>query len=252
MDGDNYIRIYSFMRKMGLSGVKRDVYALIYGFTKNGKDTWFNGSANYIVEWTGSRRSVLDALKELTTDGLLIKQYYYKNGAKYCRYRAVVPEGIVTGKCKGCECNACGKFGGVVDKPEEPEEAPNQKTWFKDFWEQYPRNHLGRKMGKTLAAKRFKSKIKKESDYNLLMQALDSYNQYISNSNMNRKFIKHGSTWMNEWEDWLENDIGDVKQSSGLSIDERIAEMNARQKSNIINVTPHNKQMVLAGATRVS
>ena len=37
MDGDNYIRIYSFMRKMGLSGVKRDVYALIYGFTKNSK-----------------------------------------------------------------------------------------------------------------------------------------------------------------------------------------------------------------------
>ena len=77
MDGDNYIRIYSFMRKMGLSGVKRDVYALIYGFTKNGKNTWFNGSANYIVEWTGSRRSVLDALKELTADGLLIKQYYF-------------------------------------------------------------------------------------------------------------------------------------------------------------------------------
>ena len=43
MDGDNYIRIYSFMRKMGLLGVKRDVYALIYGFTKNGKNTWKGG-----------------------------------------------------------------------------------------------------------------------------------------------------------------------------------------------------------------
>jgi hypothetical protein len=54
---------------------------------------------------------------------------------------------------------------------------------------------------------------------------------------------------MNEWEDWLENDIGDVKQSSGLSIDERIAEMNARQNLNIINVTPYNKQMVLVGGS---
>jgi hypothetical protein len=107
-------------------------------------------------------------------------------------------------------------------------------------------------MGKTLAAKRFNSKIKKESDYKLLMQAIDRYNQYIDNKNIQIEYIKHGSTWMNEWKDWLENDIGDIKQSSWLSIDERIAEMNARQNSNIINVTPHNKQMVLAGATRVS
>ena len=241
MDGDNYIRIYSFMRKMGLSGVKRDVYALIHGFTKNGKNAWFNGSINYIVEWTGSRRSVLDALKQLTDDGLLIKQYYYKNGAKHCRYRAVVPEGIVTGKCKGCECNVCGKFGGSVGKPEE---ASNQKTWFKEFWVKYPR-----KMGKTLAAKRFMSKIKKESDYKLLMQAIDRYNQYIDNKNIQSEYIKHGSTWMNEWEDWLENDIGDIKQSSGLSIDERIAEMNARQNLNVINVTPYNNQMVLVGCS---
>ncbi len=242
MDGDNYIRIYSFMRKMGLSGVKRDVYALIYGFTKNSKKTWFNGSINYIVEWTGSRRSVLDALKELTTDGLLVKEDYYKNGTKFCRYRAVVPDGIKSGKCKGCECNACGKFGDLVAKPERKK--PDQETWFNNFWKQYPR-----KMGKTLATKRFKSKIKKQSDYELLMQAVDRYNQYIDNKNIRGEYIKHGSTWMNEWADWLENDIGDVKQSSGLSIDERIAEMNARQNSNIINVTPYNKQMVLVGGS---
>lgn len=231
MDNDNYIKIYAFMRKMGLSGVKRDVYALIYGFTKKGKNEWFNGSANYIVEWTGSRRSVLDALKELTTDGLLVKEYYYKNGAKYCRYRAVVPEGIVTGKCKGCECNACGKFGALVAKPEE--EKPDQKTWFNNFWKQYPR-----KMGKTLAAKRFKSKIKKQSDYDLLMKALDRYNQYVSNSNIQSEYIKYGSTWMGEWEDWLENDIGETEQRFAKSIDERIADMNARQSIGIIDVTP--------------
>lgn len=244
MDGDNYIRIYSFMRRMGLSGVKRDVYALIYGFTKNGKNTWFNGSVNYVVEWTGSRRSVLDALKELTSDGFLIKENYCKNGAKYCRYRAIVPKGVVTGKCKGCKCNGCGKFGGLVVAKEEAGEAPIQKTWFNEFWEKYPR-----KMGKTLASKRFKSNIKKESDYRLLMQAIDRYNQYIDNKNIQIEYIKHGSTWMNEWKDWIENDIGDVKQSSGLSIDDRIAEMNARQNSKIINVTPYNSQMVLVGGS---
>jgi hypothetical protein len=231
MDNDNYIKIYAFMRKMGLSGVKRDVYALIYGFTKKGKNEWFNGSSSYIAEWTGSKRSVLDALKELTTDGLLVKEDYYKNGAKFCRYRAVVPDGIKSGKCKGCGCNACGKFGGLVAKPEE--EKPDQETWFKNFWGKYPR-----KMGKTLAAKRFKSKIKKESDYNLLMQALDRYNQYVSSSNIQREYIKHGSTWMGEWEDWLENDIGGTDQQFTKSIDERIADMNARQGLGIIDVTP--------------
>lgn len=245
MDNDNYIKIYAFMRKMGLSGVKRDVYALIYGFTKKGKNEWFNGSSSYIAEWTGSKRSVLDALKELTTDGLLIKEDYYKNGAKFCRYRAVVPEGVKSGKCKGCECNACGKFGGLVAKPEE--EKTDQETWFNNFWDQYPLNHMGRKMGKKLATQRFKSKIKKESDYNLLMQALDCYNQYISKSNMNRKFIKHVSSWMNQWEDWLENDIGETEQRFAKSIDDRIADMNARQNLGIINVTPNNKKAKLVG-----
>lgn len=240
MDNDNYIKIYAFMRKMGLSGVKRDVYALIYGFTKKGKNEWFNGSSGYIAEWTGSKRSVLDALKELTTDGLLVKEDYYKNGARFCRYRAVVPQGIVTGKCKGCECNACGKFGGLVAKPEE--EKPDQKAWFNDFWDKYPR-----KMGKTLAAKRFKSKIKKQSDYELLMQAVDRYNQYISNLNIKREYIKHGSTWMGEWEDWLEIDIGETEQQFAKSIDERIADMNARQGVGIINVTPNNKKAELVG-----
>lgn len=242
MDNDNYIKIYAFMRKMGLSGVKRDVYALIYGFTKKGKNEWFNGSSSYISEWTGSKRSVLDALKELTTDGLLVKEDYYKNGTKFCRYRAIVPEGIKPGKCKGCGCNACGRFGGLVAKPEE--EKPDQKAWFNDFWGKYPR-----KMGKTLAAKRFKSKIKKKSDYELLIQAVDRYNQYISNLNIKREYIKHGSTWMGEWEDWLDNDIGYSKQSSGLSIDQRIADMNARQNLGIINVTPNNKRAELVGVS---
>jgi hypothetical protein len=70
------------------------------------------------------------------------------------------------------------------------------------------------------------------------MKALDRYNQYVSNSNIQREYIKHGSTWMGEWEDWLENDIGDAKQSSGLSIDQRIADMNARQGIGVIDVTP--------------
>ena len=119
----------------------------------------------------------------------------------------------------------------MVAKPEG--EKPDQKTWFNNFWKQYPR-----KMGKTLAAKRFKSKIKKQSDYDLLMKALDRYNQYVSNSNIQREYIKHGSTWMGEWEDWLENDIGDAKQQSVKSIDQRIADMNARQGVGIIDVTP--------------
>jgi hypothetical protein len=45
----------------------------------------------------------------------------------------------------------------------------------------------------------------------------------------------------------LDNDIGDSKQSSGLSIDQRIAEMNARQNLGIINVTPNNKRAELVG-----
>lgn len=237
MDGDNYIKIYSFMRKMGLSGVKRDVYALIYGFTKHSENAWFNGSSGYIVEWTGSKRSVLEALKELTSEKLIIKQMDYRNGSKFCRYRVVVPDSIATGKCKGCKCDEFGKLGIVATKPDEDKALgiSDKSQWFLDFWSKYPR-----KMGKTVAEKRFKSQIKNHADYQLLIDAVNRYKQYILNNQTQREFIKHGSTWMGEWRDWLEVDIDIDDKPPELSVDDRIANMNARNGLNIIDVTPRN------------
>lgn len=83
MNNNNYYVICGWMiNELGLKGIKRDVYAIIYGFTQN-YDTKFNGSLTYLQEFTGaSRQSIVAALKELTEEELIEKEVV-KNGCRY-------------------------------------------------------------------------------------------------------------------------------------------------------------------------
>jgi len=73
--------------KLNLKGNELLVYALIYGFSQDGK-TWFTGSANYIAEWVGvARQNVMAILKRLVEKGLIIKQDKIINGVKLVDYK---------------------------------------------------------------------------------------------------------------------------------------------------------------------
>ena len=76
--------------ELGLSGVDLLLYAIIYGFSQDGKSC-FAGSTKYLQEWTGaSEDSVLRHLKKMTDDGILIKKEYQSTGAlKRVAYRAI-------------------------------------------------------------------------------------------------------------------------------------------------------------------
>ncbi len=83
MNNNNYFVISGWMvNELGLKGIKRDIYAIIYGFTQN-YETKFNGSLSYFQEFTGaSRQSVITALKELVEADLIYKEHI-KNGCLY-------------------------------------------------------------------------------------------------------------------------------------------------------------------------
>jgi hypothetical protein len=73
---------------------------------------------------------------------------------------------------------------------------------FDSLWEQYP-NKAGRKD----ALSHFKRTVKSQKQVDLINTALKNYLIYTAGKDP--QYIKHGSTWFNQWEDWVNNPIVD-------------------------------------------
>lgn len=87
-DGNFYV-IQSFMVKdLKLKGLEKDVYAIIYGFSQ-AEGQVFNGSLQYLCDWTfSSRQGVMNALKKLVEKGLIEKKEVFINNVKFVEYSA--------------------------------------------------------------------------------------------------------------------------------------------------------------------
>jgi len=68
---------------------------------------------------------------------------------------------------------------------------------FEKLWEMYPR-----KTGKKKAFTKYKNTVKDKGDMENCYQALCNYR---NSKEVKDDFIKYGSTWFNEWEDWVSN-----------------------------------------------
>ena len=89
------------VNELSLSGNDLICYAVIYGFSQD--DNFWEGSQSYLSDWLGvSRRTVIDILKRLISNGFIAKQEYEVNNVKFCKYKAIVPNTI------GCEDSAQG------------------------------------------------------------------------------------------------------------------------------------------------
>ncbi len=66
---------------------------------------------------------------------------------------------------------------------------------FEDIWSKYP-NKDGRKM----ALRSFQVTVKTEKDWIDINKALENY---IKSEKVQKGFIKNGSTWFNNWQDWV-------------------------------------------------
>jgi hypothetical protein len=83
---------------------------------------------------------------------------------------------------------------------------------FEAVYKKYPR-----KEGKAQGMKVCKAQIRSQDDYNLLSRAVERYAEHVSKNGTEAKFIKHFSTFMNSWRDWLDPDTGTVKTSAAPS-----------------------------------
>lgn len=86
----SYVTIQAFMvNDLKLSGNELIIYAVIYGFSQDGK-SWFSGSRAYIAQWCqASKMTVSTNLKKLVEKGLLQKRTRVENNVTFADYRAI-------------------------------------------------------------------------------------------------------------------------------------------------------------------
>lgn len=89
-----------------------------------------------------------------------------------------------------------------LPSPTLQEKPPLPKKYKGDFdsiWEQYPK-----KDGKKEALRHFTATVKTEQDMIDIQTALDNYKKQVEGTD--KKYIKNGSTWFNNWQDFIETD----------------------------------------------
>lgn len=86
--GDNfYVIFYWMINELGLKGAELPVFAIIYSFSQDNK-SYFNGSLNYIAEFTGlTKRGVIKVIQRLVDRKYVIKEQWTENGITYNRYK---------------------------------------------------------------------------------------------------------------------------------------------------------------------
>lgn len=87
LSNENYIVIQGWMiNELGLKSNELLIYAIIYGFCQ-AEDQCFNGSLQYLAEWTNStRQGVTKTLKSLIEKGFIEKKETTIDGVKRCEY----------------------------------------------------------------------------------------------------------------------------------------------------------------------
>lgn len=95
------------------------------------------------------------------------------------------------------------------DKEEEKEggvgeiKTPTPRLNFEPIYKNFPR-----KEGKQAGIQKCKAQIKSQEDFELLSKAVDRYAAHCRKEATELKFIKHFSTFMGCWRDWLDPETG--------------------------------------------
>lgn len=88
MNDEKFIIIPEWMIEMGLTGNRLIVYAVIYGYSRNGN--WYQGATSYLCKRTGlTTKGVRKVLKSLCDDGFLRRRDRPYKGIKFVDYQTV-------------------------------------------------------------------------------------------------------------------------------------------------------------------
>jgi hypothetical protein len=82
----------------------------------------------------------------------------------------------------------------VADEDEEED----LDILFETLWSKYPKP-----LGKKEARRHFDASVKTPEDVAAISVALQNYRVHLANNSTDERFIKHGSTWFNNWREWV-------------------------------------------------
>lgn len=87
---ENHTVIHGWMlTDLDLKGSELIIYAVIYGFTQNTDNQLYTGSLAHLADWANvSKVSAIKVLTSLCEKGFIDKYEEYRNGVKFCSYRA--------------------------------------------------------------------------------------------------------------------------------------------------------------------
>ena len=92
----------------------------------------------------------------------------------------------------------------IDDEQEKKKKAKELHRWqterFDRIWVRYPRRE-----GRANALKHFIAQIKTDDEWTEIKLALANYKQHIDKNRVEPQFIKMGSTWFNQWHDWIKH-----------------------------------------------
>lgn len=88
------------------------------------------------------------------------------------------------------------KGGAKSDRKGKEIKEKETKQPFEDVWEKYPK-----KDGRKAAERYFNHSVKTEKDFKDFNTAM---NNYLESDTVKRGFVKNGSTFFNNWRDWIE------------------------------------------------
>lgn len=89
----------------------------------------------------------------------------------------------------------------TVDLAKEEPAKPSPSMLFEQIWANYPRRD-----GRKDALKHFLASVETEEDFKSITAALENYRKWLKKNHTEEQYIKKGSTWFNNWRDWIPED----------------------------------------------
>jgi len=92
----------------------------------------------------------------------------------------------------------------------------SKKTFnFEAVWEVYPN-----KIGKKEAIGYFNITVKTDEDFRNIKKAVENYLKYIRENQTERKYIKSGCNWFDDWESWVNYKNPEIQSQISRGLEE--------------------------------
>jgi len=175
--------------------------------------------ANFQIGFKYAEKELLEILKERVCEingkwfipkfiefqyKCTVDQLNIQNKAHLGIINALKKHGIDEGALKGLQrgCEAPKEQDKEQDKEQERQGIVKGISFFEEIWKKYPN-----KDGKKEAERHFKATVKSDKDLKDINIALENY---LKSERVLKGFVKNGSTWFNNWRDWI--DVFDAKK----------------------------------------